>query len=194
MSSIKINSDFSRIFELIEKSLNSNIEVVKRYAENPTFDAGANQSSQKVYNTVEQSNGSSKETEYENPYDTDQYIEDGYGYTHSTNYYNSPDLSEEDLQIIDEYYDGLRSDEVDPMKQEIGSNYEDVFGSSKEIIGRDKQRRQPRRDKSESNQSYSKRVSRGRLREAVVWSEILGPPACKSRHDKDITRRYTKSR
>lgn len=35
-----------------------------------------------------------------------------------------------------------------------------------------------------SSRRYSKNVSREELRDAVVWSEIIGPPVCKRRHEK----------
>ncbi len=192
MSSIKFNSDFARVFELIEKSLNSNLESVKRYTESPTFDAGANEPSQKTYNPMDQKERS-QESKFDKSYDDNQYVEEEYGYMDSTNYYNSPDSYGMDSQSIDEYYEDLRSGERDSMNQEIGNNFDDAIGASKEVIGKGKQGRQPDISKSQLSRKYSRKVSRERLREAVVWSEILGPPVCKSRHDKGRPRRYMKS-
>ena len=160
MSSIKKNSDFSRIFDLIEKSLNIEMDTVrdalndskKPFPQNPTFRNSA----------TEQKN------QYGNLQSDEQYYEDVNSNSQSYDQLIFADVEEysNQNQEIDNYMEKTSFDAIDKTK--------DVFAKDQQITS--------------GSRRYTKNISRDKLREAVAWSEILGSPVCKRRQGGGVRR------
>ena len=156
--------------------------------ENPTFGGVAatdeKQTSESGYqetDRVTEQYMNYQEDEKSHGYDDDwlalEEDESAYAYNNLSDSY-----LEKNLKLRDYYRDGYHR-ERDPMEQEIGSYMDDSvtrsrYGRSKGLA---KGHQLP--GVAQSDQRSRKNISRGRLREAVVWSEILGPPVCKRRRE-----------
>lgn len=174
MSSIKYNLDLNKIFDVIEKNINLNIDTMKNPpGGNFTIDA----------NPFGRSKGpktSNKSKEYDNPY------------SNNKNYYDPPTASDEygysssedNMLRPEEYYSDDNYSEMDSIRGGTGSIKEDAIGTNiKDGVNQGKPRGEMATVKPQSSRRFSKDVSRERLKEAVIWSEILGPPISKQRQN-----------
>ena len=168
MSSIKYSSDLKKVLGMIEKGLNLEVDTLKKFPINPTFgnSFSTDNPSEQVnpYGAKERSQGS---VNYVNEYDGEN--ESGYESDNGYNFDNTP-----------EYENNYSSGYDYGMGSEIG--YGNGQSNNKGINKQQKSQRiiiEP-----QNTNIYSKNVSKDRLKEAVVWSEILGPPVSKKRRHK----------
>lgn len=159
MISIKYSSDLKKVMNFIEKSLNAEFDTFNKFPTSPPFAKGF---------------FGDGLAEQENPFDQEEKRQSPFNYVNE--YQDNEDLyhSNEEARFSDEYKDYSQAELDSPQPDKV--------------IDRDfwEEAREPGLKVETSGQisPTSQSISRQRLREAIVWSEILGPPVSRRRHNR----------
>lgn len=168
MVSIRKNSELSKLFEMLDKSMNVkiNTDSVKKFASMFEFDDNLSSSASTTSTIL--SPGSQVPPVKDNDIERERRREEARAASRAA--------EEKRLQRVEDYY--VRDRENEPMGQEV-SDYDKLMDENWQS------RKQAQVRTLRSGRRYSKNIPKGKLREAIVWSEILGEPVSKTRHDKN---------